>query len=86
MVTARRGERQVTSNISHFKRAGMTVDDRQEAEEEVVVREAGREINDGSGGQAASNHTLHQPVEEDRETRSSSRSERYHLRPNLAPS
>ncbi|KAJ1193785.1 hypothetical protein NDU88_003081 [Pleurodeles waltl] len=50
MVTACHGERQVTKNILHFKRAGAPVDVRQ-GEEEDVVGEAGGEINDGSGGQ-----------------------------------
>ncbi|KAJ1109686.1 hypothetical protein NDU88_007046 [Pleurodeles waltl] len=86
MVTACRGERQVTRNISHFKRAGVPVDNRQADEEEDVVGEAGEEINDGSGGQEASSHTLHQPEEDDWETRSNSRRERYRLQPNPAPS
>ncbi|KAJ1210804.1 hypothetical protein NDU88_006166 [Pleurodeles waltl] len=62
------------------------MDDWPETEEEGTVREADQEVNEESGGQAASSQMVPQPAEEDREMRLSSRSERYHLRPNPATS
>ncbi|KAJ1186623.1 hypothetical protein NDU88_003404 [Pleurodeles waltl] len=69
-----------------LQRAHRAIGAEAQTEEEDAVEEADQEVNEKSGGQAASSQMVPQPAEEDREMRLSSRSERYHLRPNPAPS